>query len=44
MVWLGISSQKSTSAVKLRLGKDRIRNKERASTAALNLIRTTLLK
>lgn len=44
MVWLGISSQKSTSAVKLQLGKDRIRNKERASTAALNLIRTTLLK
>jgi nicotinamide-nucleotide amidase len=43
-VWLGISSQKSTSAVKLRLGKDRIRNKERASTAALNLIRTTILK
>jgi nicotinamide-nucleotide amidase len=43
-VWLGISSQKSTSAVKLCLGKDRIRNKERASTAALNLIRTTILK
>jgi len=43
-IWIGISSAVGTSAVQLRLGKDRLRNKERAATAALNLVRRVLLK
>ncbi|MDA0875311.1 MAG: competence/damage-inducible protein A [Bacteroidetes bacterium] len=40
--WMGISSSKRTVAVDMALGMDRIRNKERASTAVLDLLRREL--
>ena len=40
--WMGISSSIGTRAVRLRLGNDRMRNKERASTAVLDLLRREL--
>lgn len=40
--WMGISSPLGTRALRLKLGKDRVRNKERASTAALDLLRREL--
>jgi len=43
-LWMGISSRVGTSAVRLMLGKNRLRNKERAATAALNLVRRVLNK
>lgn len=43
MVWIGVDSRfGETQAVLLRLGTDRVRNKERAATAALDLLRRTL--
>jgi len=42
--WMGISSPLGTRALRLRLGTDRLRNKERASTAALDLLRRELLR
>lgn len=41
--WMGIASPRGTRAVRLKLGTDRLRNKERASTAALDLLRRELL-
>ncbi len=40
--WMGIAGPLGTRALRLRLGKDRIRNKERASTAVLDLLRREL--
>lgn len=40
--WMGISSKRRTVALHLALGTDRIRNKERASTAVLDLLRREL--
>lgn len=40
--WMGVSSPMGTRALRLRLGKDRMRNKERASTAVLDLLRREL--
>jgi nicotinamide-nucleotide amidase len=40
--WMGISSERRTVALPLTLGNDRIRNKERASTAVLDLLRREL--
>ena len=42
--WMGVSSPLGTRALRLRLGTDRLRNKERASTAALDLLRRELLR
>lgn len=42
--WMGISGPLGTRALRLRLGKDRLRNKERASTAVLDLLRRELLR
>ena len=42
--WMGISSPRGTRALRLRLGTDRLRNKERASTATLDLLRRELLR
>ena len=41
--WMGISTEQRTVALRLRLGTDRIRNKERASTAVLDLLRRELM-
>lgn len=41
--WMGISTEARTVALRLRLGTDRIRNKERASTAVLDLLRRELM-
>jgi nicotinamide-nucleotide amidase len=41
--WMGVSSSRGTRALRLRLGTDRLRNKERASTAVLDLLRRELL-
>jgi len=43
-LWMGISSPLGTRALKLQLGTDRVRNKERASTAVLDLLRRELLR
>jgi len=43
-LWMGISSPLGTRALKLQLGTDRLRNKERASTAVLDLLRRELLR
>lgn len=43
-VWVGIALPDSTTAVRLQLGTDRLRNKERAATAALNALRLHLLE
>lgn len=43
LVWIGYSDAGRTFALKLRLGDDRVRIKERAASAALDLIRRTLL-
>lgn len=40
--WMGISSERRTVALSLALGTERIRNKERASTAVLDLLRREL--
>lgn len=42
-VWLAISTEQKTLAIKQQFGNDRLRNKERALTAALNLLRRWLL-
>lgn len=43
-LWIGIAMPGGTTAALVQLGKNRIRNKERAATAALNVLRTSLLK
>ena len=43
-IWIGISTSTSTSAVRLQLRQHRLRNKERAATGALNVLRKVLLK
>lgn len=43
-IWIGIALPGSTSAVRLQLGTDRIRNKDRAATGALNALRLFLLE
>jgi len=43
-VWLGISTQEKTIAVLQKLGSERTRNKQRAVTAILNLLRRTILQ
>lgn len=42
-VWLAISTEQKKLAINQQFGKDRIRNKERALSAALNLLRRWLL-
>ncbi len=42
--WMGVSSESGTRALRLRLGNDRLRNKERGSTAVLDLLRRELLR
>ena len=43
-VWIGLSTEKETMAIKQFFGKDRLRNKERTLSAALNTVRSYLLK
>ena len=43
-IWIGISTSTSTSAVRLQLRQHRLRNKERAATGALNVLRKVLSK
>jgi len=38
-VWISIASAEKTKGIRLNLGVDRIRNKERATTSLLNMIR-----
>ena len=42
--WMGIATVERTVAIKMQLGTDRLRNKERASTAVLDLLRQVLIK
>jgi nicotinamide-nucleotide amidase len=42
-VWVGVALPDSAIAVRLQLGTDRLRNKDRAATAALNALRLHLL-
>lgn len=42
-VWIGLSTPTKTFAIKQSFGKDRLRNKERTLSAALNLVRKYLL-
>ncbi|MDA1029240.1 MAG: competence/damage-inducible protein A [Bacteroidetes bacterium] len=42
-VWLAISTEQKTLAIKQQFGIDRLRNKERVLSAALNLLRRWLL-
>ncbi|MEQ9103788.1 MAG: competence/damage-inducible protein A [Rhodothermales bacterium] len=43
-VWVGVALPDSTTAVRFQLGTDRLRNKDRAATAALNALRLYLLE
>jgi len=42
-VWIGLSMENSTLAIRQQFGKDRLRNKERTLSAALNLVRKYLI-
>ncbi len=42
-VWIAVSTEQQTVAVKQQFGNDRLRNKERVLSAALNLMRKILL-
>jgi nicotinamide-nucleotide amidase len=44
LVWIGYSDKNETLALKFHLGEERLRIKERASQAALELLRRKLLK
>ncbi|HMD14739.1 MAG TPA: CinA family protein, partial [Bacteroidota bacterium] len=44
LVWIGYADAAETVALKFQFGNDRIRIKERASFAAIELIRRKLLK
>ncbi len=44
LVWIGISSDAGTSAFEFYFGDDRIRTKQRAAQAALDLLRRALLQ
>lgn len=44
LVWIGYSDEQSTLAVKFNFGDNRVRFKDRASQAALELLRRKLLK
>lgn len=41
-VWVGLATPEKTTAIRLTLGNDRLRNKERAATGALNALRQIL--
>lgn len=43
-IWIGIALPGFTEAVRLQLGTDRLRNKDRAATGALNALRLVLLE
>jgi nicotinamide-nucleotide amidase len=42
-VWIALADARGVRAMRLRLGHDRLRNKEQAATAALDLVRLHLL-
>ena len=42
-LWIGVSTEKRTSAVKMTLGKERLRNKERAVVSALAILKNVVL-
>lgn len=43
-VWIALADSSTTRAHRLRLGQNRLRNKEQTATAALNLVRLHLLR